>query len=46
VNKTAKPYAYDYRTKYAALFGGNNGYIACKRAVLGEIKEFIERAAL
>jgi nucleoside-diphosphate-sugar epimerase len=42
VNETAKPYNYDCRTKYAALFGGNNGYIASKEQVLPDIRAFAE----
>ena len=33
---------YDYRTKYAAIFGGSNGYIASKAEVLQKIKTFVE----
>ena len=33
---------YDYRTKYAAILGGSNGYIANKTQVLRGIKNFVE----
>ena len=35
------PY-YNYKTKYANLFGGRNGYIFSKGEVMADIKEFIE----
>ena len=38
----ANPAFYDYRTKYAAVFGGSNGYIMKKQQVLEEIQKFIE----
>lgn len=37
-----KPAAYDFRTLYADSFGGKNGYIADREAVLREIKAFVE----
>jgi hypothetical protein len=39
---SATPYYYDYRTKYAELFGGHGSYIFCKEQVLSEIKEFVK----
>jgi hypothetical protein len=42
VNEIAdSPARYDFRTKYASLFGGAGGYIADKDVVLGEIVEFV-----
>ncbi len=38
----AIPSDYDYRTIYDTLFGGKNGYICDKTAVLCEIREFVE----
>ena len=35
------PAAYDYRTRYAPLFGGRDGYICDKAAVLKEIKDYV-----
>ena len=37
------PPFYDYRSKYAEVFGGANGYFADKETVLGEIVEFVKR---
>ncbi len=37
--ETAK---YDFRTRYAEKFGGKDGYICSKEAVLEDIKRFIE----
>lgn len=34
--------SYDFRTKYAACFGGKDGYIYTKETVLNEIKQFVE----
>lgn len=34
------PY-YNFKTKYAELYGGNNGYIFSKEEVMNDIKEFI-----
>ncbi len=36
------PVMYDFRTKYSDVFGGDNGYIANKKTVLHEIKEFVD----
>jgi hypothetical protein len=36
------PADYDYRTLYASLFGGRDGYIRSKAEVLGDIKKFVE----
>lgn len=36
------PADYDYRTLYATLFGGRDGYIRSKAEVLGDIKKFVE----
>ena len=33
---------YDYRTKYASLFGGENGYICKKQDVLSDVKKLVE----
>ena len=43
VNECANdiPY-YNYKTKYAALFNGSNGYINTKEQVMQDIKKFIE----
>lgn len=38
---TGMPAEYDYRTIYAEVFGGNDGYISNKDMVLKEIKSFI-----
>lgn len=35
------PADYDYRTVYAEIFSGKNGYIIEKKDVLGEIKNFV-----
>ena len=35
------PANYDYKTAYANVFGGTNGYICDKETVLKEIKEFV-----
>ena len=35
------PANYDYKTAYAEVFGGTNGYISDKETVLKEIKEFV-----
>jgi len=32
---------YDYKSRHAALFGGQNGYFAAKETVLKEIEEFV-----
>ncbi len=43
VNETSAPPAkYDYRTKYATLFGGHNGYLMDKSEVLSDIKRFVD----
>lgn len=36
-----KPLNYDFRTKYATLFGGKGGYIFDRKRVLSELKEFV-----
>jgi len=33
---------YDFRTKYASLYGGAHGYIYSKAVVLADIKKFVE----
>ena len=38
-----KPLFYDYRTKYAKLFGKQEHYIENKENVMRQIKEFVER---
>lgn len=38
----AVPAYYDYRTEYAPLFGGENGYIMDKRQVLADIAAFVK----
>lgn len=35
------PVVYDYKTCYAEVFGGKDGYICDKNSLLGEIKDFI-----
>lgn len=37
-----KPVSYDYRTKYASLFGGEGEYMIKADEVIKEIKEFID----
>lgn len=37
----ANPPMYDFKTKYSLLFGGENGYIAAKEAVLEDITSFV-----
>lgn len=37
------PVYYDYRTKYAEVFGGTNGYIDTKNNVLTQIKCFVDK---
>lgn len=39
---SALPAYYDYKTKYSAMFEGNDGYIADKQKVLESIKRFVE----
>lgn len=36
-----KPVYYDYKTKYAEMFGGKNGYILNKEEVMEKIREFV-----
>ncbi len=36
------PARYDYRTRYARLFGGRGGYICDKAAILKEIEEYVK----
>lgn len=44
VNEMERPVPnYDFRTKYADVFGGKNGYLQSAEAVLEEIKEFVSR---
>lgn len=38
---SAVPVYYDYRTKYAELFGGRDGYLLNKQQVLEEIRRFV-----
>ncbi|MCL2051061.1 MAG: NAD(P)-dependent oxidoreductase [Lachnospiraceae bacterium] len=41
-NELAKlPFAYDFRTKYDGLFGGENGYLFSREQVLLELKDFV-----
>lgn len=43
VNETGKaPFHYNFKTKYADLFGGENGYIFAKDTVLSDIKNFVK----
>ncbi|MCL1928376.1 MAG: hypothetical protein FWG07_06270, partial [Treponema sp.] len=37
----AKPFNYNFRTKYATSFGGTNGYIYNRIQVLSDLKTFI-----
>lgn len=37
------PAFYDFRTVYANLFGGSNGYLFSKQSVMNDIKEFIKQ---
>lgn len=37
------PADYDYRTVYAGLFGGKDGYIEDKQQILSEIKRFVKK---
>ena len=49
VNELSKPVPkYDFRTKYAELYGGENGYILRKNEVLDDIKKYVneEKALL
>lgn len=39
---SATPVYYDFRTKYAEVFGGKEGYICSKEEILSEIKNFVE----
>ncbi len=42
VNEMDKPApVYDFKTKYAEIFGGKDGYIKDKEFVLNDIKEFV-----
>lgn len=41
---SAPPANYDYRTRYAHLFGGQDGYICDKATILKEIKEYVTGA--
>lgn len=43
--KATKPARYDMRTRHAALFGGANGYLAGKTAVLSAIHAFVQSQA-
>ena len=36
------PAKYDFRTTYASKFGGKDGYIYNKEAVLKDVKMFVE----
>lgn len=40
----APPARYDYRTRYARLFGGEEGYICDRDTVLKEIREYVTGA--
>jgi len=39
-----QPIYYNYKTKYADVFGGRDGYLMGKDAVLSDIKKFVEGA--
>jgi hypothetical protein len=39
---SAPPPRYDFRTKHAALFGGADGYVCSRDAVLEDIAQFVE----
>lgn len=42
VNEVASnPPLYDFKTKYATIFGGKNGYIITKEEVMNDIEEFV-----
>lgn len=42
INEVAEqPVYYDYKTKYAKLFGGSDGYLMSKEQVLSDIKKFV-----
>ena len=44
-NELAKPpFDYDYRTRHAALFGGENGYLLGKKQVLDDVAAFVRAA--
>ena len=46
-NEMIKPVPnYDFKTKYADIFGGDNGYLLSADTVMREIKEFVERSEL
>lgn len=38
------PARYDFRTTYAAKFGGKAGYICSKEEILADIKMFVEHS--
>ena len=40
---TQTPPFYDYRTKYANLFGGKDGYFSTKEQVLADITKFVKQ---
>lgn len=49
VNELSKPVPkYDFRTKYAKLYGGKNGYMLQKNEILDDIKKYVneEKALL
>ena len=47
VNELPKAYFdYDYRTKHAEVFGGQNGYIWDKAFVLDDVKKFVQQASI
>lgn len=37
------PLGYDFRTKHAALFGGQNGYVSSKDEVLNDLADFVKQ---
>jgi hypothetical protein len=42
VNDMKKPAArYDYRSRYAHLFGGHDGYLYSKEQVLSDLRKFV-----
>lgn len=37
------PFNYNFKTKYAEIFGGKNGYIFDKQFILNDIRKFVEQ---
>ena len=39
---SSTPPLYNFKTKYSEVFGGKNGYIFSREAILSDIKSFVE----